>query len=81
MVQTNNVHESIRSEYKESNWGKQVDGQFVVDGYKYKGRQSFGIAKEGLKDFLLRGSKHEIYGIKFRVLDVRQTGIEHEIEI
>ena len=81
MVQTNNVHESIRSEYKESNWGKQVDGQFVVDGYKYKGRQSFGIAKEGLKDFLLKGSKHEIDGIKFRVLDVRQKGIEHEIEI
>ena len=33
------------SECKESTWGKKVDGQFVIDGFKFKGKQPFRKAK------------------------------------
>ena len=30
------IHEDIQNMYKESNWGKHIDGQFVIDGYKFR---------------------------------------------
>ena len=69
------------SEYNESNWGKKVDGEFVIDGFKLKGKQPFRKAKEGLQELLVKGSKSEIDGIKFKVLDARNKGIELELDI
>ena len=80
-VQKMDIHKDIQNMYKESNWGKLIDGQFVIDGYKFRGRQSFTKAKEGLKDSFTKGSQHEIEGIKFRILDARQKGVENEIEL
>ena len=39
----------ISNEFKESTWGKKVDGEYVIDGYKFRGRQPFKRAKEGLE--------------------------------
>ena len=65
------------SECKESTWGKKVDGQFVIDGFKFKGKQPFRKAKE----LLVKGAQSEIDGVKFKVLDARNKGIELEIDI
>ena len=29
------------TEYDESTWGKNVDGEYIIDGFKFKGKQSF----------------------------------------
>ena len=34
-----------------------------------------------MKDSFTKGSQHEIEGIKFRILDARQKGVENEIEL
>ena len=71
--------------YKESTWGKKVDGVYVIDGYKFKfkfkGRHSFKKVKEKLENSLKRGTKGEINDLKYKVLDARIKGVELEIEI
>ena len=52
-------------EYEESTWGKNVDGQFVIDGFKFKGKQPFRKAKEDLQKLMERGVKGEIDGYTF----------------
>ena len=39
---------NVQDAYKESTWGKQVDGEHVIDGYKFKGRQAFQRTREKL---------------------------------
>ena len=39
------MDEESPSEYKEETWGKTVDGKFIIDGFKFKGKQSFKNAK------------------------------------
>ena len=62
--------------YKESTWGKKVDGAFIIDGYKFKGRQPFRKAKEKLEKLMIKGRQSEINGLEFTVLDAREKGIE-----
>ena len=75
-----NLFEDLNA-YKESTWGKKVEGEYVIDGYKFKGRQPFKNTKEKLEGFLKRGLQSEINGFNFKVLDTRIKGVELEIEI
>ena len=72
---------NVQDAYKESTWGKKVDGEYVIDGYKFKGRQAFKRTREKLESLLKRGTKSEINGIEYKVLDARVKGIELEVEI
>ena len=67
--------------YKERTWGKKVDGENVIDGYNFKGGQHFKKTKEKLEQILKRGTKGEIDGLEFQVLDRRKKGIELEMDI
>ena len=69
------------TEYDESTWGKNIDGVYVIDGFKFKGKQSFRKAKEDLEKQLVKGAKGEINGAEFIVLDARLKGIEIEVDI
>ena len=69
------------NEFQVSNWGKKVDGEFVIDGYKFRGRQPFKRAKEGLDNLMAKGNQGEVEGIKYTVLDSRNKGIEHEADV
>ena len=71
----------VLNEFKESTWGKKVDGEYVIDGYKFRGRQPFKRAKEGLENLMVRGHQGEVEGIKYKVLDSRNKGVELEIDI
>ena len=69
------------TEYDESTWGKKVEGQFVIDGFKFKGKQSFRKTKEDLEKLMKRGVKGEINGSEFKILDARLKGIELEVDL
>ena len=69
------------NEFQVSTWGKKVDGEFVIDGYKFRGRQPFKRAKEGLDNLMAKGNQGEVEGIKYTVLDSRNKGIEHEADV
>ena len=62
-------------------WGKKVDGEDVIDGYKFRGRQPFKKAREELEKLLVRGAKFDVGDTKCKVLDVREKGIELEVDI
>ena len=68
-------------EYEESTWGKNVDGQFVIDGFKFKGKQPFRKAKEDLKKLMERVVKGGIGGYTFIIKDSRLKGIELEVDL
>ena len=80
---TNNdaTNNSIMREYKEETWGKKVDGEDIIDGYKFRGKQPFLKAREGLEKLMVRGAKFEIGNQIFTVLDTRDKGIEREVDI
>ena len=71
----------LADEYKVSTWGKKVDGISIIDGYKFRGRQQFRRAREGLEKLLVKGYKGEVNGLKFEVLDARNKGIEIELDV
>ena len=71
----------IMREYKEETWGKTVDGEEITDGYKFRGKQPFRKAKEGLQNLMIRGAKFDIGGFKYIVKDARDKGIEREVDI
>ena len=73
----------MASPYKEETWGKDVHGEYVIDGYKYIGKTDFKAAIDGLKDKMTIGAKGEINNINFKVLDNRPagTGLDIEIEV
>ena len=69
------------SEYREETWGKNIDGEYVIDGYKFKGRQPFRKAKEELEQMITRNSHYKIGNFIIKVLDARNKGIEMEADI
>ena len=77
----NDTSDAIMREYKEETWGKKVDGEDITDGYKFRGKQPFRKAKEGLEKLLVRGAKFDDGNLKFIVKDARDKGIEREVDI
>ena len=77
------MSQNISSAYKEKKWGKDVDGEYVVDGYVFRGKLRFKKALEGLKGILKKGINAEYRGVKYKVLDERKkgAGIEAEVEV
>ena len=80
-VLENSTKDIIMREYKEETWGKTVDGEQIKDGYKFRGKEPFKKAREGLEKLLVRGAKFEVENSKFQVLDTRDKGIEREVDI
>ena len=58
--------------YKEKQWGKDDEGEFIIDGYSYKGKRAFGKTLEGLKTTMKKAVTSEINKIKFKVLIIEQ---------
>ena len=69
------------SQYKEKKWGKTQDGEYVIDGYAFRGRQSFHKVVEGMKKFFKKGIEHDMDEIKIKALDAREKGNGLEIDI
>ena len=68
-------------EYKEKKLGKEDGGEYITDGFVFRGKRMFNKALEGLKVIMKKGVVNEVDGIKFKVLDSRHKGPELEIEI
>ena len=77
----NGFHDEIPSEYQENKWGKTLDGEYVIDGYTFRGKRAFRKVVEGLKETFVKGFKRTINGVDFRILDTRIKGVELEIEV
>ena len=73
--------DSENLEYNEKIWGKTVDGEYVIDGYAFRGRQSFHKVVEGMKKFFKKGIEHDMDEIKIKALDAREKGNGLEIDI
>ena len=56
----NHDRDEAPSQYKEKKWGKTEDGQYVIDGYAFSGRQSFNKVVEGMKKFFTKGIEHDM---------------------
>ena len=67
--------------YKIKKWGKEVDGEYIVDGYSYKGRKPLLKALKGFKDMTIKGFIGDINGVQIKVLDSRIIGAELAIDI
>ena len=80
-IKDNTIDDSINTEYREETWGKNVDGEYVTDGFKFRGKQPFKKAKEELEKLLLRGAQFEVGNTELIVLDARNKGIELEVDI
>ena len=70
----NHDRDEAPSQYKEKKWGKTEDGQYVIDGYAFRGKDSFNKVVEGMKKFFKKGIEHDIDGIKTKALDAREKG-------
>ena len=71
----------VTSQYKEKQWGKDENGLKVVDGYSFRGKQSFLKVVEGFRNILKRGKENDFNGTKFKALDIRKQGNGLEIDI
>ena len=71
----------ISSAFKEETWGKTDEGEYIIDGYSFKGRRMFRKAIEGIKDMMKKGAVGELNGIKFKVLDTRTNGAGLDVEV
>ena len=76
-----NVEVDTPEGYKEKKWGKKEGGEYIVDGYTFKGKNVLKKPKEGLSDFLTKGLQSEVNGIKFNVLDTKLKGSGLEIDV
>ena len=54
--------------FKEKKWGKQEDGEYIIDGFPFRGRRVFQKVIEGFKELMKKGLKSEINVIEFQVL-------------
>ena len=77
----NGFHDEIPSQYEEHKWGKTIDGEYIIDGYTFKGKQAFKKAKVGLGELLKKGKQSDVNGTQYRVLDTRIKGEGLEIEM
>ena len=73
--------DSENVEYKEKIWGKTVEGEYVIEGYAFRGKKLFKRALEGIKVFMKKGAKKEVNKIKITILDVRKNGGADDVEI
>ena len=80
-IEDNTTKQVINNEFKEETWGKQVDGEFVIDGFKFRGRQPVRKTKENLEKLFVRGAKFDIENVQCKILDARDRGIEREVDI
>ena len=71
----------VTSQYKEKQQGKDENGLKVVDGYSFRGKQSFLKVVEGFRNILKRGKENDFNGTKFKALDIRKQGNGLEIDI
>ena len=71
--------DSENLEYKEKIWGKTVEGEYVIDGYAFRGKKLFKRTLEGIR--VKKGAKKEVNKIKITVLDVRKNGGSDDVEI
>jgi hypothetical protein len=69
------------SQYKEKKWGKTEDGEYIIDGFAFRGKQSFNKVVEEFKKFFKKGIEHDIDGTKIKALDAREKGNGLEIDI
>ena len=58
-----------------------IDGEYVTDGYKFRGKQPFQKAKEELEKLMIRGNRFEVGKLLLKVLDSRNKGIENEVDV
>ena len=77
----NGFSDDIPSQYKEKKWGKTQDGEYIIDGFTFKGKGPFKKAKVGLAELMKKGSQDEVGGTRYRVLDTRIKGAGLEIEV
>ena len=75
------VNPDLTPEYEEKVWGKDDHGEFITDGYTFKGKRAFNKAIVGLKATMKKGVEHVIEKIKFKALDARNNGAGFEIVI
>ena len=59
------------SAFKEKKWGKEEEGEYITDGFSFRGKNAFRKPVEGFKEMLKKGEAGEINGVKFQVLDVK----------
>ena len=69
------------TEYKEKIWGKEEGGEFIIDGYVFRGKKAFSKAVEGLRELMKKGVNKDVNQVKIKVLDVRKNGAGTDIEI
>ena len=80
-MKDDSIEEPIITEFREETWGKSVEGEYVTDGYKFRGKQPFKKAKEDLEKLLVRGAQFKVGNIEVIILDARNKGIEVEVDI
>ena len=73
--------DDIITEYKEETWGKNIEGEYITDGYKFRGKQAFKKAREELEKLMVRGAQFDVGNWKLTILDARNKGIELEVDI
>ena len=67
--------------FKEKKWGKEEDGEYITDGYSFRGKNVFQKALEGFRNMMKKGVIEDINGIRIQVLDTRKNGVCLDIEI
>ena len=81
----NGATDEVPSQYKEKKWGKTEDGEYIVDGFTFRGKRSFAKVVEGLNKFFKKGIEHDIVGYeeinKVKALDVKEKGNGLEIDV
>ena len=81
----NGAMDEIRPEYKEKKWGKTEDGQYIIDGFSFRGKRVFAKVVQGLRDFYKKGVEHDTDEykdiIKVKALDAREKGNGLEIDV
>ena len=66
--------EDVVNYYKEKKWGKTEDGEYLVDGYTFKGKRTLNKVLVEMKNTLKKGVENQIGNIKFKAQDVRKSG-------
>ena len=61
--------------------GKTDSGEFIVDGYTFKGKRPFKQTFLEVKDIMKKGVENVVGDLKFKALDVRIKGAATEIEV
>ena len=71
----------VLSAFKEKKWGKDEDGEYITDGYSFRGKNTFQKALEGFKNMMKKGVIENVNDIKIQVLDTRKVGVCLDVEI